>query len=105
MILEGIVITPRWSVASVPTIVVVVLFLLELLSQTKAIFHLVFGVLVQGARTVEDLLVLLIIVTLCAWHIDIGNKVIWSAAAILTRFESIWPISSAVPMELRSSAR
>ena len=52
MVLEGIIIIPRWSASSVPTIVVVVLFLLELLSQTKAIFHLVFGVLVQGAWTV-----------------------------------------------------
>ena len=89
MVLEGIVIIPRWSASSVPTIVVVVLFLLELLSQTKAIFHLVFGVFVQGARAIEDLLVLLIVVTLCARLIDVGNKVIWSAAAILTRFESI----------------
>ena len=99
MVLEGVIIIPWWSASSVPTIVVVVLFLLELLSQTKAIFHLVFGVLVQGARSIEDLLVLLIVVTLCARLIDIGNKVIWSAAAILTRFESIWPITSAVPVE------
>ena len=99
MVLEGIIIIPRRSASSVPTIVVVVLFLLEFLSQTKAIFHLVFGVLVQGARTVEDLLVLLIVVTLGARLIDVGNKVVWSAVAILTRFVSIWPISSAVPME------
>ena len=64
-------------------------FLLELLSQTEAVFHLVFGVLVQGARTIEDLLVLLIVVTFCVRLIDVGNKVIWSAAVILTRFESI----------------
>ena len=89
MVLEGIIIIPRRSASSVPAIVVVVLFLLELLSQTKAIFHLVFGVFVQGAQAVEDLLVLLIVVALCAWLIDVGNKVIWSAAVILTRFESI----------------
>ena len=89
MVLEGIIIIPWWSASSVPTIVIVVLFLLELLSQTKAIFHLVFGILVQGARSIEDLLVLLIVVMLCAWLIDVGNKVIWSAVAILTRFESI----------------
>ena len=58
-----------------------------------------FGVLVQGARSIKDLLVLLIVVTLCAWLIDVGDKVIWSAAAILTRFESIWSITSAVPVE------
>ena len=76
MVLEGIIIIPWWSASSVPTIVVVVLFLLELLSQTKAIFHLVFGVLVQGARAVEDLLILLIVVTLGARLIDVGNKVV-----------------------------
>ena len=58
-----------------------------------------FGVLVQGARAIEDLLVLLIVVTLCTRLIDVGNKVIWSVVVILTRFESIWPISSVVPME------
>ena len=58
-----------------------------------------FGIFVQGARTVEDLLVLLIVVTLCARLIDVGNKVIWSAVVVLTRFESIRPISSVVPME------
>ena len=82
--------------SSVPSIVVVVLFLLELLSQTKAVLHLVFGILVQGARSIKDLLVLLIVVTLCARLIDVGNNVVWSAVAILTRFESIWPIMSAV---------
>ena len=56
-------------------------------------------VLVERARAIEDLLVLLIVVALCAWLIDVGNKVIWSAAAILTRFESVWLITSAVPVE------
>ena len=99
MVLEGVIIIPWWSASSVPTIVIVVLFLLEFLSQTKAIFHLVFGVLVQGARTVQNLFVLLVVVTLCARLIDVGNKVIWSAAAILTRFESVWPITSVVLVE------
>ena len=89
MVLEGIIIIPRRSASSVPAIVIVVLFLLELLSQTKAVLHLVFGILVQGAWSVKDLLVLLIVVMLCARLIDVGNKVIWSAAAILTRFVSI----------------
>ena len=78
MILEGIVITPRWSAASVPTIgIVVMLLVLELFSQTKAVFHLVFGVLMQGARAIKDLLVLLIVVTLGAQLIDVGNEVVW----------------------------
>ena len=81
MVLEGIIVIPRRSASFVPTIVVVVFFLLELLSQTKAVLHLVFGVLVQGARSIDDLLVLLIIVMLGAQLIDIGNKVVWSAAS------------------------
>ena len=48
MVLEDIIIIPRWSASSIPTIVIIVLFLLELLSQTEVVFHLVFGVLVQG---------------------------------------------------------
>ena len=76
MVLEGIIIIPRWLASSVPTIVVIVLFVLELLSQTKAVFHLVFSVLMQGAWAIEDLLVLLIIVTLGTWLIDVGNKVV-----------------------------
>ena len=58
-----------------------------------------FGVLVQGARTVQNLFVLLVIVTLCARLVDVGDEVIWSAAAMLTRFEFIWPITSTVPVE------
>ena len=100
MILEGIAIAPRWSAASVPTIgVVVVLLVLELLGQTKVVFHLVFGVLVQGARAIKDLLVLLIVVTLGSWLIDVGNEVVWPAAAILTKLGSFWPITAAVPVE------
>ena len=58
-----------------------------------------FVILMERAWAIKDLLVLLIVVMLGARLIDIGNKVIWSAVAILTRFVSIWPISSAVPME------
>ena len=48
VILEGIVIAPRWSAASDAVIVVVVwLFGLEFLSQTEAILHLMLGVLVE----------------------------------------------------------
>ena len=77
MVLEGIVIAPRWSAASVPAVgVVIQLFVLELLGQTEAVFHLVFGVLVERAWAIEDLLVLLIIVMLGARLIDVGNKVV-----------------------------
>ena len=61
MILEGIVIAPRWSAAFGSIVgVVVQLFVLELLSQAKVVLHLMFGILMKRARAVEDLLVLLI---------------------------------------------
>ena len=57
MILEGIVVAPRWSAASGSIVVVVVwLFGLEFLSQAKAALHLMLGVLVEGTWAVEDLL-------------------------------------------------
>ena len=99
MVLEGVVIAPRWSVASVPAVgVVVQLFVLELLGQTEAVFHLVFGVLVEGARAVEDLLVLLVVVALGVRLINGSDKVVWLAAAILTRLGSFWPITATAPM-------
>ena len=77
VVLEGIVIAPRWSAAFVPTVgVVVQLFVLELLGQTEVVFHLVFSILVQGARAVEDLLVLLVVVTLGARLIDGSDEVV-----------------------------
>ena len=77
MVLEGIVIAPRWSAASVPTVgVVVQLFVLEFLGQAEAIFHLVFGILVEGAWAVEDLLVLLVVVALDARFIDDSDDVV-----------------------------
>ena len=99
MILEGIAIAPRWSATFVPAVSVIVeLFVLELLGQTEAIFHLVFGILVEGARAVEDLLVLLVVVVLGARFVNGGYDVVWSAAAILTRSRSFRPITAAVPM-------
>ena len=90
MVLEGVAIAPRWSTASVSTVgVIVQLFVLELLSQIEAVLHLVLGVLMERARAVEDLLVLLIIVALGMWLIDCSNKVVWPAAAILTRLGSL----------------
>ena len=84
--LEGILVVPRWSAASGSIIVVVVqLFGLELLSQAEAILHLMLGVLVERARAIEDLLVLLIIVVLGSRLINSGDDMVWSAAAILTR--------------------
>ena len=52
VILEGIVVVPRWSATSGSIIIVVILlFGLELLSQAKAILHLVLAILVEGARS------------------------------------------------------
>ena len=48
MILEGIVVVPRWSTTSGSVIVVVLLLGLELLSQAEAVLHLVLVVLVGG---------------------------------------------------------
>ena len=51
MILEGIVVVPRWSTTFGSIIVVVVILLgLELLSQAKAVLHLMLAILVEGAR-------------------------------------------------------
>ena len=85
MILESIVVAPRWSAASNSIIgVVVQLLVLELLSQTEAVLHLVFGVLMKRARAVEDLLVLFVVVALGARLIDGSDDVVYPAAAILT---------------------
>ena len=65
MILEGVIFVPRWSVTSGSIVVVVtLLFGLELLSQAKAVLHLVLVVLVEGAWSFKDLLVLLVVVML-----------------------------------------
>ena len=49
MILEGVIVVPRWSVTFGSIVVVIVLlFGLELLSQAKAALHLVRAVLVEG---------------------------------------------------------
>ena len=51
MILEGVIVVPRWSATSGSVVVVVVLlFGLELLSQAKAVLHLVLAILVEGAH-------------------------------------------------------
>ena len=99
VVLESIVIVPRWSVASGSVVgVVIQLFVLELLSQAKAVLHLVLAVLVERARALEDLLVLLVIVALGARFINGGNDVVWSAAAILTSSGPFWPITTTVLM-------
>jgi len=71
---------------------------LELLSLAETVLHLVLDVLVERARAFEDLLVLLVIVALGARFVDSGDDMVWSAAAILTRLGSFWPITSIVPM-------
>ena len=79
MILEGIVVAPRWSVAPSSIVVVVVrLFSLELLSQTEAVLHLMLVVFVERAQILEGLLVLLIVVVLGMRFINDGNDVVWS---------------------------
>jgi len=79
-------------------IVVVLLFSLELLSQAKAVLHLVLAVLVEGARAFEDYLVLLIIVTFGARFVNGGNDVVWSAAAIRTSVRPFQLIAATVLM-------
>ena len=77
VVLEGIVIAPRWSAPSSSIVgVVVQLFVLELLSQTEAVLHLVLGVLMERAGAIEDLLVLLVIVVLGARFIDGSDDVV-----------------------------
>ena len=56
------------------------------------------GVLVERARAIEDLLVLLIVVALGVRFIDGSDDVVWPAAVILTRLGSFWPITAAVTM-------
>ena len=77
MILEGIIITARWSVASSSIVgVVVQLLILELLSQAEAVLHLVLGVLVERAWALKDLLILLVVVALGARFINGGDDVV-----------------------------
>ena len=99
VILEGIVVSPRWSAAFGFVIVVVVwLFSLELLSQAEVVLHLMLAVFVERARAFEDLLILLIIVALGARFINSNDDMVWPTAAILTRFGSFWPITATIPM-------
>ena len=89
VILEGVVVAPRWSAASGAIVVVVVrLFSLEFLGQAEAVLHLMLGVFVEGARALEYLLVLLIILVLGSRFFDSGDDVVWSATTILTGFGS-----------------
>ena len=57
-----------------------------------------FGVLVERARAIEDLLVLLVVVVRGARFIDGGNDVVWPAATILAKLGSFWLITTAVTM-------
>ena len=77
MVLEGIVVARRWSVTPSSIVgVVIQLFVLELLSQTKAVLHLVLDVLMERAQAIKDLLVLLVIVVLGARFIDGSDDVV-----------------------------
>ena len=76
MVLKGIVVSPRWSTTSSSIVGIVVKpLVLELLSQTNAVLHLVFGVLVKRAWAIEDLLVLFVVVTLGARLTNGGDDV------------------------------
>ena len=74
VILEGVVVVPRLSVTS--SFIVVLLLGLEFLSQAKTVLHLVLAVLVEGAWSFEDLLVLLVIVMLGTRFVNGGNDVV-----------------------------
>ena len=73
MVLKGIIVVPRRSATTCPIVVVVEPLVLELLGQAKAVLHLMLCVLVERARTIEDLLILLVIVPLGARLIDSSN--------------------------------
>jgi len=99
MILEGIVVVPRWSATSGAIVIVVVLFLsLEFFGQAKVVLHLVLAVLVEGTRAFEDFLVLLVVVMFGARFVNGGDDVVWSAAVILTSFGPFRPITATVLM-------
>ena len=77
VILEGIVIAPRWPATFVSVVgVIVQLLVLELLSQAKAVRHLMLGILVERAWAIEDFLVLLVVVALGARFINGGDDVV-----------------------------
>ena len=77
VILEGVVVVPRWSATSGSVVIVVVwLFGLELLSQADAVLHLVLAVLVERAWAFEDLLILLIVVAFGARFINGGDDMV-----------------------------
>jgi hypothetical protein len=69
---------------------------LEFLSQLEAVLHFVIGVLVEQARAVEDLHVLLIIVALGVRFVDGSDDVVWPTVVILARLGPFLPISTAV---------
>jgi len=56
------------------------------------------AVLVEGAWSFKDLLVLLIVFTLGTRFIDSGDDVVWSTMAILTSFGPFRPITATVMM-------
>ena len=58
-----------------------------------------FGILVEGAQAIEDLLVLLVVISLGARLIDGSDEVVWLPAVILTGLGSFWPITAAIPVE------
>ena len=81
VVLEGIIVAPRWSAISSSIVgIVVQLLVLQLLSQAKAVLHFMPSLLVEGARAIEDLLVLLVVVALGARFINGGDDVVWRSS-------------------------
>ena len=64
------------ATSSSVVVVVVWLFSLELLSQAKAVLHLMLDIFMKRARAFEDLLVLLVVVALGARLTDGGDDVV-----------------------------
>ena len=56
------------------------------------------GILVERARAIEDLLVLLVVVALGTRFVNGGDDVVWSAAAILTSFRPFRPVATTIMM-------
>jgi hypothetical protein len=95
VILEGVIVVPRWLATFGSIVVVVVLlFGLELFSQAKPVLHLMLAILVEGAWAFDDFLVLLIVVTFGTRFINGGDDVVWSTVAILTSFRPFRPIAA-----------
>lgn len=97
MVLEGVVVVPRWSASTVAIVFgVILLIILEFLGQPHAVLHLVFGALVERAWSFKDFLVLLIVVALGAGLVDRSNDILLSVAAKLSCSGALWPVTAII---------